>query len=40
VMYRVNPDRYPSLHQTPAQIRLGAVYQQTWMRAFTQDCFA
>jgi sulfide dehydrogenase [flavocytochrome c] flavoprotein subunit len=40
VMYRVNPDRYPSLHQTPAQIRLGAVYQQTWMRTFTQDCFA
>ncbi|MBP7901037.1 MAG: FAD-dependent oxidoreductase [Gammaproteobacteria bacterium] len=40
VMYRVNPDRYPSLQQTPAQIRLGAAYQQAWMRSFTQDCFA
>lgn len=40
VMYRVNPDRYPSLKQSPAQIRLGAAYQQTWMRSFTQDCFA
>lgn len=40
VMYRVNSDRYPALTQTPAQIRLGAVYQQTWMRTFTQDCFA
>lgn len=40
VMYRVNPDRFPSLHQTPAQIRLGAAYQQAWMRTFIQDCFA
>ncbi len=40
VMVRTNPDRFPSLQQTPAQIRLGAAYQQTWMRTFTQDCFA
>lgn len=39
-MVRLNKDRYPSLDQTPAQIRLGAAYQQTWMRTFTQDCFA
>ena len=39
VMYRVNPERYPSLQQTAAQIRLSAAYQQAWMRAFTQDCF-
>jgi sulfide dehydrogenase [flavocytochrome c] flavoprotein subunit len=39
-MIRLNKDRNPSLSQTPAQLRLGAVYQQTWMRAFTQDCFA
>lgn len=39
-MVRVNPDRYPSLQQTPAQIRLGAAYQQTWMRTFTEDTFA
>jgi sulfide dehydrogenase [flavocytochrome c] flavoprotein subunit len=24
----------------PAQIRLGARYQQAWLRTFTQDCFA
>ena len=40
VMYRVNPERNPSLTQTPAQIRLSAAYQQAWMRTFTQDCFA
>lgn len=40
LMVRQNKDRNPSLHQTPAQLRLGAAYQQAWMRAFTQDCFA
>ncbi len=40
LMVRQNKDRNPSLQQTPAQLRLGAAYQQAWMRAFTQDCFA
>ena len=25
---------------TPAQIKLGARYQQAWLRTFTQDCFS
>ncbi len=32
--------RYLPLDATPAQIKLGARYQQAWMRTFTQDCFA
>ncbi len=38
---RVNgKERYLPLNATPAQIRLGARYQQAWLRTFTQDCFA
>ena len=29
-----------SLNATPAQIKLGARYQQAWLRTFTQDCFS
>lgn len=32
--------RYLKLDATPAQIRMGAVYQQAWMKSFTEDCFA
>jgi sulfide dehydrogenase [flavocytochrome c] flavoprotein subunit len=32
--------RYLPLDATPAQIKLGARYQQAWLRTFTQDCFA
>ncbi len=32
--------RFQPLDATPAQIRLGAVYQQNWLDSFTQDCFA
>jgi sulfide dehydrogenase [flavocytochrome c] flavoprotein subunit len=32
--------RYLPLNATPAQIKLGARYQQAWLRTFTQDCFA
>lgn len=32
--------RYLPLNATPAQIRLGARYQQAWLRTFTADCFA
>lgn len=32
--------RYLPLDATPAQIRLGAVYQQNWLQSFTEDCFA
>lgn len=32
--------RFQSLDATPAQIRLGAVYQQNWLASFTEDCFA
>ncbi|MDP3425541.1 MAG: FCSD flavin-binding domain-containing protein [Burkholderiaceae bacterium] len=33
-------ERYLPLNATPAQIKLGARYQQAWLRTFTQDCFA
>jgi sulfide dehydrogenase [flavocytochrome c] flavoprotein subunit len=33
-------ERYLPLDATPAQIKLGARYQQAWLRTFTQDCFA
>ncbi|MFC7411249.1 FCSD flavin-binding domain-containing protein [Hydrogenophaga atypica] len=32
--------RYLPLDATPAQIKLGARYQQAWLRTFTADCFA
>ena len=32
--------RYLPLDATPAQIKLGARYQQAWLRTFTDDCFA
>lgn len=32
--------RYLPLNASPAQIKLGARYQQAWLRTFTQDCFA
>lgn len=38
---RVNTKaRYLPLNASPAQIKLGARYQQAWLRTFTQDCFA
>ena len=37
---QISGHRYASLDATPAQIRLGAVYQQAWMKTFTEDCFA
>ncbi|TSE25778.1 FCSD flavin-binding domain-containing protein [Tepidimonas aquatica] len=38
---RVNgKERYLPLDASPVQIRLGARYQQAWLRTFTQDCFA
>ncbi|WML90596.1 FCSD flavin-binding domain-containing protein [Thiothrix lacustris] len=33
-------NRYLRLDATPAQIRMGAVYQQAWLKSFTEDCFA
>ena len=33
-------ERYLPLNATPAQIKLGARYQQAWLRTFTQDCFS
>ncbi|NIC43588.1 NAD(P)/FAD-dependent oxidoreductase [Aquabacterium sp. A08] len=32
--------RYLALDASATQIKLGARYQQAWMRTFTQDCFA
>jgi len=32
--------RYLPLNATTAQIKLGARYQQAWLRTFTADCFA
>ena len=32
--------RYLPLDASPMQIKLGARYQQAWLRTFTQDCFA
>jgi sulfide dehydrogenase [flavocytochrome c] flavoprotein subunit len=38
---RVNTKaRYLPLNASAAQIKLGARYQQAWLRTFTQDCFA
>jgi sulfide dehydrogenase [flavocytochrome c] flavoprotein subunit len=37
---RVNEQRYPPLTASAAQIRLGAAYQQAWLKTFTEDCFA
>jgi len=38
---RVNTKaRYLPLDASPAQIKLGARYQQAWLRTFTNDCFA
>jgi sulfide dehydrogenase [flavocytochrome c] flavoprotein subunit len=38
---RVNGEvRYLPLDASPTQIRLGARYQQAWLRTFTQDVFA
>ncbi|MDM7457318.1 MAG: FCSD flavin-binding domain-containing protein, partial [Tepidimonas sp.] len=49
-VFRIQPDgkigrvngkaRYLPLDASPVQIRLGARYQQAWLRTFTQDCFA
>ncbi|MDD3608650.1 MAG: FCSD flavin-binding domain-containing protein [Halothiobacillaceae bacterium] len=36
----VSGHRYLPLNASEAQIRLGAVYQQAWMKSFTDDCFA
>ena len=32
--------RYAPLDATEAQLRIGEVYQQSWMKTFTEDCFA
>jgi sulfide dehydrogenase [flavocytochrome c] flavoprotein subunit len=37
---RVSDQRYLPLDATMAQIRLGAAYQQAWLKTFTEDCFA
>jgi sulfide dehydrogenase [flavocytochrome c] flavoprotein chain len=38
---RINTkQRYLPLNATPAQIKLGARYQQAWLRTFTADCFS
>lgn len=38
---RVNTaGRYLPLDASPMQIRLAARYQQSWLRTFTEDCFA
>ncbi|WP_299019496.1 NAD(P)/FAD-dependent oxidoreductase [uncultured Tepidimonas sp.] len=38
---RINgASRYLPLDASPMQIKLGARYQQAWLRTFTQDCFA
>ena len=38
---RINgKSRYLPLNASPAQIKLGARYQQAWLRTFTEDCFA
>ncbi|MEY3953910.1 MAG: hypothetical protein RLZZ397_790 [Pseudomonadota bacterium] len=49
-VFKIQPDgkigringkgRYLPLNATPAQIKLGARYQQAWLRTFTADCFA
>ncbi len=38
---RINgKSRYLPLDASPVQIKLGARYQQAWLRTFTADCFA
>lgn len=37
---RVNRARFLPLDASPNQIRLGARYQQAWLRTFTEDVFA
>lgn len=37
---RVNRDRFMPLDASPNQIRLGARYQQAWLRTFTEDVFS
>lgn len=37
---RMEGRRFQPLDASRAQIRLGALYQQNWMRTFTEDCFA
>jgi sulfide dehydrogenase [flavocytochrome c] flavoprotein subunit len=37
---QISGHRYMSLDATPTQIRLGAAYQQAWLKTFTEDCFA
>jgi sulfide dehydrogenase [flavocytochrome c] flavoprotein subunit len=37
---QVSGKRYLPLNASPTQIRLGAAYQQAWLKTFTEDCFA
>lgn len=37
---RVDEQRYLPFDATKQQIRLAALYQHNWMKAFTDDCFA
>lgn len=37
---RVKGPRFQPLDASRAQIRMSAVYQQAWMKTFTDDCFA
>lgn len=37
---RQSMPRYAPLDATEVQLRLGEIYQQTWMKTFTEDCFA
>lgn len=37
---RINGKRFLPLDASPQQIRLGARYQQAWLRTFTEDVFA
>ncbi|MDD2894030.1 MAG: FCSD flavin-binding domain-containing protein, partial [Halothiobacillaceae bacterium] len=35
----VSGPRYQVLNASKAQIRLAALYTETWIRTFTADCF-
>lgn len=37
---QISGQRYLPLDASPTQIRLGAAYQQAWLKTFTEDCFA
>jgi len=37
---QVSGQRYLPLDASATQIRLGAAYQQAWLKTFTEDCFA